>query len=101
MTDDANRLMVRQIPHLRRYARALTGGPAAQFMYQDAKGGRLTLYVSSGRHGNRETAFRYVEEGPISAFYWIDGPFGYALVGEVEKDDLLRGARLVYEQLTP
>ena len=25
MTDDANRLMVRQIPHLRRYARALTG----------------------------------------------------------------------------
>ena len=51
------------------------GGPAAQFMYQDAEGGRLTLYVSSGRSGNRETAFRYVEEGPVGAFYWIDGAF--------------------------
>lgn len=77
------------------------GGPAAQFMYQNAEGGRLTLYVSSGRQGNRETAFRYVEEGPVGAFYWIDGPFGYALVGEIEKDDLLRGARLVYDQLSP
>jgi anti-sigma factor RsiW len=77
------------------------GGPAAQFMYQDAEGGRLTLYVSSGRSGNLETAFRYVEEGPVGAFYWIDGAFGYALVGEIEKNDLLRGARLVYNQLTP
>lgn len=76
------------------------GGPAAQFMYQNTEGGRVTLYISSGSHGNRETAFRFIKEGPVSAFYWIDGDFGYALVGEIAKDDLLRGARLIYEQLT-
>ena len=36
MTDDANRLMVREIPHLRRYARALTGDrDAADDLVQD------------------------------------------------------------------
>mgnify|MGYP001048715671 FL=1 len=36
MTDDANRLMVQQIPHLRRYARALTGGiDSADDLVQD------------------------------------------------------------------
>lgn len=77
------------------------GGPAAQFMYEDDTGSRLTLYVSSGRHENQETAFRFVQDGAVNAFYWIDGPFGYALVGEIDKDDLRRSARLVYEQLTP
>ena len=77
------------------------GGPAAQFMYEDEDGDRLTLYVSSGRHESRETAFRYVRKGPVGAFYWIDGPFGYALAGEADRSKLLRAARLVYEQLAP
>lgn len=77
------------------------GGPAAQFMYEDEDGSRMTLYVSSGRHDNRETAFRYISEGSVGAFYWIDGPFGYALTGESDRAELLRAARLVYEQLNP
>ena len=70
-------------------------------MYEDEDGSRMTLYVSSGRHDNRETAFRYISEGSVGAFYWIDGPFGYALTGEADKGELLRAARLVYEQLNP
>ncbi len=61
----------------------------------------MTLYVTTELHGNRETAFRYVETDGVGAFYWIDGPIGYALTGEVDKPSLLRIARLVYEQLNP
>lgn len=78
-----------------------TSGPAAQFMYQDGRGQRLTLYVRTDSGGNRETAFRYAREDKIGVFYWIDGPFGYALSGDLEKPELLRVAQLVYRQLNP
>lgn len=74
-------------------------GPAAQFMYQDAHGARLTLYVRTAANDNRETAFRYVQEGPLGVFYWVDGPFGYALSGELERSRLLAIAEAVYRAL--
>ncbi|MEK7737636.1 MAG: anti-sigma factor [Pseudomonadota bacterium] len=74
-------------------------GPAAQFMYQDAQGLRLTLYVRKASAGNRETAFRYAREDRVGVFYWIDGPFGYALSGEVPRERLLTVAESVYRQL--
>jgi len=76
-------------------------GYGAQFMYQDAKGKRLTLYVSNDKKGNVDTAFRYAQEGPVGVFYWIDGNFGYALSGEMERDKLLAVADNVYKQLNP
>lgn len=76
-------------------------GPAAQFMYQDARGERLTLYVRKALSGNRETAFRYAQEGKVGVFYWVDGPFGYALTGEFEKRQLLRVAENVYRAFNP
>jgi anti-sigma factor RsiW len=76
-------------------------GPAAQFMYQDAKGLRLTLYVRANRDQKRETAFRFAQEGNVRQFYWIDRGLGYALSGEIGKDDLLRIATTVYQQLNP
>ncbi len=74
------------------------GLPAAQFMYEDGGGRRVMLYVRSGRLG-KDTAFRFVNEGDVAAFYWIDGPMGYALTGKVPRPDLLGLARLVYDQL--
>lgn len=76
-------------------------GPAAQFMYQDARGGRLTLYVRGEQADNRETAFRYAQEGKVGVFYWVDGPFGYALSGEIERSQLLRVAENVYRAFNP
>lgn len=73
-------------------------GPVAQFMYQDASGQRLTLYLSTENVGNRETAFRFAQEGAINVFYWIDGKFGYALSASIAKDELARIAKAVYEQ---
>ncbi len=76
-------------------------GPVAQFMYQDARGQRLTLYVRKDAQQSGETAFRYARENGIGVFYWLDGRFGYALSGEMEKPDLLRIATAVYQQLNP
>lgn len=76
-----------------------TTGPAAQFMYQDVKGQRLTLYVRTHAPDTRETAFRYEKDDGIGVFYWVDGPLGYALSGEIERARLLDVAKLVYHQL--
>lgn len=77
-----------------------SGRPGAQFMYQDTAGKRLTLYVSTDA-GNRDSAFRYTVENGVHVFYWIDQHLGYALSGDLEKAQMLRVARVVYEQLQP
>lgn len=76
-------------------------GPVAQFMYTDASGQRLTLYVSPGQKGKRDTGFRFAQEGNVGVFYWIDGSFGYALSAAVGKGELSQIANAVYEQLQP
>lgn len=77
------------------------GKPAAQFMYQDAGGRRLTLYVRRGLDGNRDTAFRFAEQDGISAFYWVDGDLAYALIGDLDRPALDQVAHAVYRQLNP
>jgi anti-sigma factor RsiW len=74
-------------------------GPAAQFMYENGNGERLTLYLRTGVGG--ETAFRYHEEGGIGAFYWSDEGFGYAIAAKADRALLLRIAKLVYRQTSP
>ena len=76
-------------------------GPVAQFMYQDGKGARLTLYVRANADDSRETAFRFAQEDGVGVFYWLDGKLGYALSGEIGKNELLRVATAVYKQLNP
>lgn len=76
-------------------------GPVAQFMYQDAKGQRLTLYVRANPDDTRETAFQFAQENNVGVFYWLDRKLGYALSGELDKAELLRVATAVYRQLNP
>lgn len=76
-------------------------GPAAQFMYQDIRGQRLTLYVRTDAKEQRETAFRYAQEGKVGVFYWLDGSLGYALSGEMERQLLLHVAEKIYHDLNP
>jgi len=76
-------------------------GPVAQFMYQDKNGQRLTLYIKTDASTERETAFRFSQEGTVGVFYWIDRQLSYALSGEVGKNDLLRVADAVYQKLNP
>lgn len=74
-------------------------GPVAQFMYQEASGQRLTLYVTTENQIRHDTGFRFAEEGAVNVFYWVDGQFGYALSGGIAKGDLARVATAVYDQL--
>jgi anti-sigma factor RsiW len=74
-------------------------GPVAQFMYHDAGGQRLTLYVSNKEQDGGDTGFRFAQEGLVNVFYWIDGRFGYALSAGIDKGELARVANVVYEQL--
>ena len=77
-------------------------GPVAHFMYQCSQGTRVTLYVRTEASSNRETAFRYAKEGNVRVFYWVDRKLGYALSsGDISKDDLLKVANAVYQQLNP
>ena len=101
-----------RVPHLGEQGYTLVGGrllpglpddraPVAQFMYQDTKGQRLTLYVRADADQSRETAFRFAREKNIGVFYWVDQKLGYALSGDIEKTELLRVANAVYRQLNP
>ena len=98
-----------KIPHLAAQGYTLVGGrllpgergPAAQFMYQDIKGQRLTLYVRVSKEAREQTAFRFAQENNVGVFYWLDGRLGYALSGETDRAELLRIADAVYRQLNP
>lgn len=74
------------------------GLPAAQFMYEDASGRRLTLYVRK-ETGLNNTAFRFHEMDGFGSFYWIDRPLAYALSGRLSRDELMVLANAVYAQL--
>lgn len=73
-------------------------GPAAQFMYENGDGRRVTLYLRRNPDAGA-TAFRFAAQGGVEAFYWLDGPLGYALSGDVERGRLMEMAKAVYHQL--
>jgi anti-sigma factor RsiW len=74
--------------------------PLALLMYENPQGKRLSLLVKREAN-NAETSFRFSEDQGARVFYWIDGPFGYALAGDIERDELQKIARGVYQQLNP
>ncbi|MFM9923686.1 anti-sigma factor [Variovorax sp. H27-G14] len=81
-------------------------GARAQFMFENATGERVTLYIGTldanapGAVAARETAFRFAPEGPVPSFYWVDQGFGYALAGKLPRDVLLKLATLAYRDLS-
>jgi anti-sigma factor RsiW len=74
--------------------------PVALFMYEDGRGKRLTLLVRREPTVN-STAFSFARQGETNVFFWIDGPLGYALAGEISKDELSEVALAFYRQLNP
>jgi len=74
------------------------GKPAAQFMYENEAKARLTVYVRRNIE-SRETAFQFVSDESVSAFYWIDADFAYALVGKMNRDALQEAAKIIHRDL--
>ena len=75
-----------------------TEGPAAQFMYEDANGKRITLFAVKGATGQL-ASFSYNQTGDTGSFYWEDANLSYAIVGDVERDALNKIAIQIYNQL--
>lgn len=80
-------------------------GPVAQFMYEDAAGMRLTLYVTNEDTATAArgapTTFQFTHDGPVNVFYWIEDGFGYALSSYAGRSELARISAEVYRQLNP
>jgi anti-sigma factor RsiW len=76
---------------------AADNGTAAQLMYDDDRGTRLTLYLRNGERG--ESAYRFAQEGNVSAFYWIDNGLGFALSATASRERLLPIVEAVHEQI--
>lgn len=76
---------------------AAAGQPAAQLMYEDQSKRRITLFLVANT-GATETAIRIEQMGPLSACYWLDGPLGFAVAGELDRDRMMALAHEVYRQ---
>lgn len=79
-----------------------TGQARAQFMYENAAGERVTLYVSVLARSESmaaPVAFRWVHDGATEGFYWIDGHQGYALSATIPRERLHALAEAVYRQM--
>ena len=95
------------VPNLSEQGYVLMGGrllpaegeAAAQFMYENGSGSRVTVYVRAS--SGDDTQFRFVTAQGVSAFSWVDQGLGFALVGAMDRAQLLAIADVVYQQVDP
>jgi anti-sigma factor RsiW len=74
------------------------GGKSAQLMYDNAQTKeRVTVYLRKP-DADAPTTFRYVQQGNLGTFYWVEAGAGYALVGPLPKERLLALAQSIYRQ---
>jgi anti-sigma factor RsiW len=74
------------------------GGKSAQLMYDNAQTKeRVTVYLRKP-DADAPTAFRYLQQGNLGTFYWVEAGAGYALVGPLPKERLLALAQAIYRQ---
>ncbi|MSP48306.1 MAG: anti-sigma factor [Alphaproteobacteria bacterium] len=71
--------------------------PAAQFMYENAGGQRLTLYFAVAAGGG-DASYHYYQDGGTQALFWYIDGFACALTGEFQQQDLIAFAREIYRQ---
>jgi anti-sigma factor RsiW len=74
------------------------GRPAAQLMYEDGTGQRVTFLLVAADTGE-ETALRYARIDGLNSFLWTDEAIRCVLVGSLARDQLRDIATRAYEQL--
>lgn len=72
---------------------------AAQYMYENKTGNRITLYVRRGDWGASQP-INYQEQNGYALFYWIDEDIGYALASDEGAPHQQDIAREVYRQMS-
>lgn len=81
-------------------APAIPGGRAAQLMYEDASGERVTLYITPAT-GVDGPALELVRLGDDNALYWASAIITCTIVGPQPAESLKAMANVVFAQLTP
>ncbi len=74
-------------------------GVGAQYMYENDAKRRLTLFVGTPSKAGQEAAFSYVQKGDVSMFYWVEGSIAYALIGRLDREQLMNITQTVYREL--
>jgi anti-sigma factor RsiW len=78
------------------------GKPAAQLMYEDPEGGRITLYIrarwSAPTAGHPEGSVSYATQEQVGLVYWLEGPFAHALIGAMDREQLFATADTAQRQ---
>ncbi len=70
------------------------GNPAALFMYEDADGHRMSLVMRPMAADLRVPIAQW-DRNDVNASSWIDKGLGYAILGPVPNDELVRMARQI------
>lgn len=76
-----------------------SGRPAAQYMYENAAGERITIYARAEPRATAATPFRLVEDRGFRVVHWDDDGMSYAVTGRLDKQTLQRVARSVHKQI--
>lgn len=75
-----------------------TDGPVALYMYEDAAGRRITLYIRPSPDA-AGTAFRFAQTDGLRALYWRDNGLALAVTGDLDRATLSDIAAEVYGAL--
>lgn len=95
-------------PDLRKAGFDLIGGrllpdghrAAAQFMYEDVNGERVTLFIRQA--GNDEqSSFLHAESNGLGIVYWVDNGLAYAITAAASREQLTNAAEMVYQNVNP
>lgn len=73
-------------------------GPAAQVMYEDGSGKRVTLFIVPAPHGT-ELSLRHAALDSLQSFVWTDEAISCAIVADLPRDRLQAIAVEAYKQL--
>ncbi|TIQ31736.1 MAG: anti-sigma factor [Mesorhizobium sp.] len=73
-------------------------GKAAMLLYEDAKGERISLFVTAESAATAKGTYAAEADGP-EAVYWLDKGYGCAVVGSLPRERLSDVAKSAYGQL--
>lgn len=78
------------------------GQAAAQLMYENPDAQRITLYIRAAwptsPGGAHDGSIAFASEGGVSTVYWMEGPFAYALLGALDREQLFATAKIIQQQ---
>ena len=95
-----------EIPTLQKYGYQLLGGrllpmkkgkTAAQFMFENKEGERITWLVSKNPSYKNKDLLSH-KENTVNSFYWMNSNIAYSVTGEINHKDLHRLSLEIYKQ---